>query len=368
MKIGIVWLPNVWKSTLFNALTNSYSAPAENFPFCTIEPNVGIVDVKDPRVENLSEISKSKKTIYANIEFVDIAGLVRGAWKWEWLGNKFLSHIREVDTVVQVLRYFKDTDVVHVEWEVDPIRDIEIINTELIFSDLEKIERILPSLQKRAQSTWDKEVKQEVLILEKIKKSLEENKLANHIINDLSSSDIKMIKSYGFLTIKPFVYAINIGQDDIPNKEKIQKELQEKIDAPIVLVCAKIESEMMGMSKEEKLDFVSELLEIDDVNHIPTLDDLIWLAFDTVWLMYYFTTWEKETKAWTVKKDSTAPQAAWAIHTDFEKWFIKAEITKYQDFIDAWGRSKAKEKWKVRLEWKDYIVQDWDIIIFKFNV
>ncbi len=368
MKIWIVWLPNVWKSTLFNALTNSYSAPAENFPFCTIEPNVGIVDVKDPRVDSLSEISKSKKTIYANIEFVDIAGLVRGAGKWEWLWNKFLSYIREVDTVVQVLRYFKDTDVVHVEWEINPIRDIEIINTELIFSDLEKIDRLLPPLQKKAQTTWDKNYKKEAEILEKIKTTLEQNKLANSIIDDLSDEDIKLIKSYWFLTIKPFIYAINIGQDDIPNKEQIEKELQSKIDAPIVLVCAKIESEMMGMSKDEKIEFVSELLEIDNVDHIPTLDDLISLAFDTVWLMYYFTTWEKETRAWTIKKWSTAPQAAWAIHTDFEKWFIKAEITKYQDFIDALWRSKAKEKWKVRLEWKEYIVQDWDIIVFKFNV
>ncbi len=368
MKIGIVWLPNVWKSTLFNALTNSYSASAENFPFCTIEPNVDIVDVKDPRIEKLSEISHTKKTIYANTEFVDIAGLVRGAGKWEWLGNKFLSHIREVDAVVQVLRYFKDTDVVHVEGDVDPIRDIEIINTELIFSDLEKLDRILPSIQKKAQVTWDKILQNEVKILEKIQKTLEENKLANHIREELSNAELKAIKSYWFLTIKPFIYAINVWQDDISNKEAIQQELQSKIDAPIVLVCAKIESEMMWMSKEEKLEFVSELLEIDNVDHIPTLDDVIWLAFDTVWLMYYFTTWEKETRAWTIKKGSTAPQAAWAIHTDFERWFIKAEIVSYNDFAEAWWWSQAKEKGKVRLEGKEYIVKDWDIIIFKFNV
>ncbi len=368
MKIGIVWLPNVWKSTLFNALTNSYSAPAENFPFCTIEPNVGIVDVKDERLEKLSEISNTKKTIHANIEFVDIAGLVRGAGKWEGLWNKFLSHIREVDTIVQVLRYFKDTDVVHVEWEVDPIRDIEIINTELIFSDLEKIDRVLPTLIKKAKSTWDKDVKREAEILEKIQKTLEDNKLANHIREELSDFDMKIIKSYCFLTIKPFVYAINLWQDDIPNKAQIQQELQAKIDAPVVLVCAKIESEMMGMEKEEKLEFISELLEIDNVDNIPTLDDVISLAFDTVGLMYYFTTWEKETRAWTIKKNSTAPQAAAAIHTDFERWFIKAEIVGYESFIQEGGWSKAKEKWKVRLEGKEYIVQDWDIIIFKFNV
>ncbi len=368
MKIWIVWLPNVGKSTLFNALTNSYSAPAENFPFCTIEPNIGIVDVKDSRIDQLSEISKTKKTIYANIEFVDIAGLVRGAGKWEWLGNKFLSHIREVDTVVQVLRYFKDTDVVHVEWEVDPIRDIEIINTELIFSDLEKIDRVLPTLIKKAKSTWDKDVKKEVEILEKIKNWLEENKLANHLLNDLSESDLKLVKLYCFLTLKPFVYAINIGQDDIVNGEQIKKEFEQKIDAPVVLVCAKIESEMMGMDKDEKLEFVSEMLEIDNVSEIPTLDGVIWLAFDTVGLMYYFTTWEKETRAWTIKKNSTAPQAAAAIHTDFERGFIKAEIVSSNDFIELWWWSQAKEKWKVRLEWKQYIVQDWDVIVFKFNV
>jgi len=368
MKIWIVWLPNVWKSTLFNALTNSYSAPAENFPFCTIEPNVGIVDVKDPRIEKLAEISKTKKIIHANIEFVDIAGLVRWAWKWEWLGNKFLSHIREVDAIVQVLRYFKDTDVVHVEWEVNPIRDIDIINTELIFSDLEKIDRILPWIIKKAQSTWDKFLKRESEILQLIQKTLEENKLANHIIGELSESDLKLIKSYWFLTLKPFVYAMNIGQDDILNKEQIQKEFQEKINAPVVLVCAKIESEMMWMEKSDKIDFISELLNIEHTNHIPTLDDLIVLAFDTVGLMYYFTTGEKETRAWTIKKWFTAPQAAGVIHTDFERWFIKAEIISYDNFVTLWWWSAAKEKGKVRLEWKDYVVQDWDIIIFKFNV
>lgn len=368
MKIWIVWLPNVWKSTLFNALTNSYSAPAENFPFCTIEPNIGIVDVKDPRVDKLSELSKSKKTVYANIEFVDIAWLVRWAGKWEWLWNKFLSHIREVDAIVQVLRYFKDSDIVHVEWEVDPIRDIDVINTELIFSDLEKIDRILPQIQKKAQTTWNKDAKKEAEILQKIKLTLEENKLANELLSDLDPSDLKLIKSYWFLTLKPFVYALNIWQDDISHKYTIKEEFQQKINAPVVLVCAKIESEMMWISKNEKLEFVSELLEIDNVDHIPTLDDLISLAFNTVWLMYYFTTWEKETKAWTVKKTSKAPQAAAAIHTDFERWFIKAEIVSYGDFIGAGWRNKAKESWKVRLEWKDYIVKDWDIIIFKFNV
>ena len=233
-------------------MTNSYSAPAENFPFCTIEPNIWIVDVKDPRVEKLAELSNSKKTVFANIEFVDIAGLVRWAGKWEWLGNQFLANIREVDAIVQVLRYFKDSDVVHVEWEVDPVRDVEIINSELAFSDLERIDRILPWLQKRAQSTWDKFVKREAEVLAKIQKTLEEWKLANAIKDEFTTDDEKMLKTYGFLTLKPFIYALNVGQDDIKNKDAIQAEFQAKLNAPVVIVCAKIESEMMWMSKEEK--------------------------------------------------------------------------------------------------------------------
>ena len=201
-----------------------------------------------------------------------------------------------------------------------------------------------------------------------IQKTLEQNKLANDIVSELSENDLKLIKSYGFLTIKPFVYAINIGQDDMPNKDDIQQEFEQKINAPVVLVCAKIESEMMWMEKSEKLEFISELLSIEDIDHIPTLDDLIVLAFDTVGLMYYFTTWEKETRAWTIKKWFTAPQAAGVIHTDFERWFIKAEIISYDNFVYFWWWSAAKEKGKVRLEWKEYVVQDWDIIIFKFNV
>lgn len=368
MKIWIVWLPNVGKSTLFNALTNSYSAPAENFPFCTIEPNVWIVDVKDPRLDKLSEISKTQKKIYANIEFVDIAWLVRWAWKWEWLGNKFLSHIREVDAIVQVIRYFKDADVVHVEWEVDILRDIDIINTELIFSDMEKIDRLLPNIKKKAQSTGDKFLKKELEILEKIQTVLLDSKLANTISDQFTAPDLKLIKSYNLLTIKPFVYAINVWQEDISNALQIQANFQSKIGAPVVIVCAKIESEMMWMEKSEKLEFISELLEIENTKHIPTLDDLISLAFDTVGLMYYFTTGEKETRAWTIKKWSTAPQAAAAIHTDFERWFIKAEVISFDDFVAVSWWAQAKEKWKIRLEWKDYIVQDGDIIVFKFNV
>lgn len=368
MKIWIVWLPNVWKSTLFNALTKSYAAPAENFPFCTIEPNVGIVDVKDPRVIALSEMSNSQKIVYAHTEFVDIAGLVKWASKWEWLGNKFLSHIREVDAIVQVLRYFKDTDVVHVEWGIDPDRDREIINTELIFADLEQVERVLPTLQKRAKVPQNKEDKKVAEVLEKIQKVLLEWKLANTIRDELSEEDLKLIKSYNFLTLKPFIYALNISQEDIPNSESLKAEFEKKFNAPVAIVCVKLEAEMMNFTNEERDEFLQELLEIKPDSKIPTLDDLISLAFNQLWLMYYFTTWEKETKAWTIPQWSTAPQAAWAIHSDFERGFIKAEVINTDVLLESWSWAKAREKWLLRLEGKDYIVQDWDVMIFKFNV
>ena len=368
MKIWIVWLPNVWKSTLFNALTKSYAAPAENFPFCTIEPNVGIVDVKDPRVIALSEMSNSQKIVYAHTEFVDIAWLVKWASKWEWLWNKFLSHIREVDAIVQVLRYFKDTDVVHVEWGIDPDRDREIINTELIFADLEQVERVLPTLQKRAKVPQNKEDKKVAEVLEKIQKVLLEGKLANTIRDELSEDDLKLIKSYNFLTLKPFVYALNISQEDIKNSEALKNEFEKKFNAPVAIVCVKLESEMMNFTNEEREEFLQELLEIQPDTRIPTLDDLISLAFNQLGLMYYFTTGEKETKAWTIPQGSTAPQAAGAIHSDFERGFIKAEVINTDVLLETGSWSKAREKWLLRLEWKDYIVQDWDVMIFKFNV
>lgn len=367
MKIGIVGLPNVWKSTLFNALTKSYSAPAENFPFCTIEPNVGIVNVKDKRLEALSVMSNTQKIVYAAIEFVDIAGLVKWASQWEWLGNKFLSHIRETDAIVQVLRYFKEADVVHVEWTVDPMRDVEIINTELILADLDQIERILPNIQKRARLAANKDDVKLADILGQIKTVLQQWKVAHSLKEFISPEDWKLIKSYNFLTMKPFVYAINISQEDIPYSHKIQEEFMVKLQSPVSIVCAKLESEMMDLDWEEKQQFIRELLEMDKVTHIPTLDDLISLAYNKVGLMYYFTTGEKESRAWAIPIGSTAPQAAGAIHTDFEKWFIKAEVVKYTDLIANGSRVKAKEKWLIKLEWKEYIVQDWDVMIFKFN-
>ena len=368
MKIGIVWLPNVGKSTLFNALTQSYAAPAENFPFCTIDPNIWIVDVKDPRIDVLAEMSHSQKKVYATTEFVDIAWLVKWASKWEWLWNKFLANIRETDAIVQVLRYFKDLDVVHVEWDIDPMRDVEIINTELIFADLEHIERVLPTLQKKvkvASATKD-EIKQ-TEILEVIYKALMDWKLAHTVREQFSNDDLKVLKSYNFLTLKPFIYALNVSQDDLVKADEIKAEYSQKLNTPVAVVCVKIEQEMMEMSTDEKLEFMAEMLEIQ-ASKIPTLDDLISLAFNTLWLMYYFTTWEKETKAWTIPQGSTAPQAAWAIHSDFERWFIKAEVVWYDNLVACGSRAKAREKWLLRLEWKNYIVQDGDVMIFKFNV
>ena len=368
MKIWIVWLPNVGKSTLFNALTKSYSAPAENFPFCTIDPNIWIVEVKDRRIDILADMSNSKKKVYSHIEFVDIAWLVKWASKGEWLGNKFLSHIREVDTIVQVLRHFKDHDVVHVEWDIDPVRDVEIINTELIMSDLEQIDKSLPNLQKKWKLTGNKDDQKLAETLSQIKEVLQQWKIAHSLSEYLSTEQHKLIKPYNLLTMKPIVYAINISQEDIPYWFKIQEEYMLKLQSPVSVVCAKLESEMMDLDWEDKNNFITELLEIDKITHIPTLNDLISLAFQKVGLMYYFTTWEKETKARTIPVGYTAPQAAWAIHTDFERGFIKAEIVSYDHLVDSWSRSKAKEKWLVKLEWKDYIVKDWDVIIFKFNV
>lgn len=362
MKIWIVWLPNVWKSTLFNALTKSYSADAANFPFCTIEPNIWVVDVKDERVDKLSEISNTKNKIYANIKFVDIAWLVKWASKWEGLWNKFLAHIREVDAIVQVVRFFDDSDVIHVEWWVDPLRDVEIINTELIFSDLEQIESKLPMIEKKMKSK-DKESTDIFPVLQKIRDLLVNWKIAYDIKDELDDKEIKFLKQYNLLTFKPFIYAINVSENDLSKASEIQKIYQDKLWKPVAIVCAKLESEMLDLSDEDKKDYISNFGE-----NVPTLDDLIKLAFDTVGLMYYFTTWEKETRAWTIQKWFTAPQSAWVIHTDFERWFIKAEVVNYENFISAWWWGKVREKWMLKLEWKDYIVQDGDVIVFRFNV
>lgn len=366
MKIWIVWLPNVGKSTLFNALTKSYSADAANFPFCTIEPNVGIVDVKDSRLSQLAELGQSKKVIFASTKFVDIAGLVKWASKGEWLGNKFLSHIREVDVIVQVLRYFKNTDVSHVEWSVDPMRDVEIINYELILSDLEQVEKNLPAIAKKASVTKEKTVVATASALTKIKQALDTGKLIYDIRDDLTTEEKESIKSYNFLTDKSFIYAINVWQEDLVRAEEIKQEFAVKLKKPIAIVCAPMESEMMTLTKDER-DEMIEMMTWVLSSAVPTLDDMISLAFKELGLMYYFTTGEKESRARTIPIWSTAPQAAGAIHTDFERGFIKAEVVNYKDLLELWWWNKAKEKGLLKLQGKDYIVQDGDVIVFKFN-
>lgn len=366
MQIGIVWLPNVWKSTLFNALTKSYAADAANFPFCTIEPNVGIVEVRDPRVEKLAEISHTQKTIYAAVNFVDIAGLVKWASQGEGLGNQFLSHIRECDAIVQVVRYFDDADVVHVEWKPDPYRDIEIINDELMIADLQSIEKKIPERERKLK--WqDKEAQKVVPLLKRMQTHLWAGHLLITLQDDLSEEEKKLMKSFNFLTFKQFVYAVNVAEKDMARNYEIQQEFAKKLNTPVAIVCAKFETEMMWLSEEERELFVEEMKGGKDI-HIPTLDDLIKLAFDAVGLMYYFTTGEKETRARTIKKWRTAPQAAGAIHGDFERWFIRAETVTYEKFVDAGGWSWAREKGYLRSEGKEYIVQDGDVMLFRFNV
>lgn len=367
MKIWIVWLPNVWKSTLFNALTKSYAAESWNFPFCTIDANIWVVDVKDKRVDELAIMSWSEnRKIYANIQFVDIAWLVRWASKWEWLWNKFLWNIKEVDCIVQVVRHFEDDDINHVDWWVDPLRDIETINTELILADLDQITSKLPQLEKKMK-TKDAEALKHFEVLKLVQPILAEGNLAWNLADNLNEDQKIILKQYNLLTFKPFVYCFNVSEDNLKNFATIKDEFTSKLWKPVCVVSAKIEAEMIEFSEEDRQMFLDDLS--DGWKYvIPTLDDLIKTAFDEVWLMYYFTTWEKETRAWTIKKNSTAPQAAWAIHTDFQRGFIKAEVVSSKDLLGAWSWNRAKESWLVKLQWKEYIVQDWDVIVFKFNV
>lgn len=364
MQIGIVGLPNVGKSTLFNALTKQYAADAANFPFCTIEPNVGIVNVNDPRLQVLAQVSNTQKIVPAAIQFVDIAGLVKGASQGEGLGNKFLAHIREVDAIVQVVRHFQDSDVVHVEWTTDPMRDVEIINTELIMADLQLIERKIPELERKLKGQ-DKESAQLLPILQHIQQLLLAGKLAYDCAGDLSVDEKKQLRQFNFLTFKPFIYAINVHEQELKNATQIKSQFEAVLHKPVAIVCAKFESELLEASTEERSLFLQELAE--DIETIPTLDDLIALAFHTVGLMYYFTTGEKETRAWTIKQWSTAPQAAWVIHTDFERGFIKAEVVSYPEFVADGGRTGARDKGHLRLEGKEYIVREGDVIVFKCN-
>ena len=361
---GIVGLPNVGKSTLFNAITNQ-KILAENYPFATIEPNVGVVTVPDERMDKLKEMYNPERFIPTAYEFTDIAGLVKGASKGEGLGNKFLSHIREVDAIVEVVRCFDDGKIIHVEGDIDPIRDIETINLELAIADLDVINNRLERVSKKARTTKNKDDLLEVEVLEKCKKSLEENKPIRQI--NLSEEEQKVIKSYSFLTQKPIIYLANIKESELGQQENEYvaqvKEYADKEKARVVSLCAKVEEELSELTEEDKKEML-EGLGID----ISGLDKLIKATYDILGLATYFTVGKDEVRAWTFKKGMNAKECAGIIHTDFEKGFIRAEVISYEDLIKYGSEIKVKEAGKARLEGKDYIMQDGDICHFRFNV
>ncbi|MBI4427320.1 MAG: redox-regulated ATPase YchF [Candidatus Magasanikbacteria bacterium] len=353
LSIGIVGLPNVGKSTLFNALTRSKQADAQNYPFCTIEPNVGIVEVPDERLAQLAEVSKSKKTIPTAIQFVDIAGLVKGASEGAGLGNKFLSHIREVDAIVQVVRAFSDSNVVHVQNRVDPKEDAEIINLELILADLQTVEKKLNTTKKGAKGKIDDKIKIEIEVLEKIKLCLESEKPARAL--EFTEDEVVVVKDLHLLTMKPVLYVINDDETLNPKSEILN--LGERTDQ--THVCAKLEAEVAELSPEEAKQYLKEL-GIEQTG----LDKLILASYKLLDLITFLTSGEPETRAWTVKRGASAPQAAGVIHTDFIKGFIKADVCSWQDFILFGGWSGIKTSGKLRLEGKDYVVRDGDVVYF----
>ncbi|NRH21220.1 redox-regulated ATPase YchF [Candidatus Gracilibacteria bacterium] len=361
MQVGIVGLPNVGKSTLFNALTKSYAAEAANFPFCTIEPNTGIVNVNDERLEQIRKVVNGNKIIPATVEFVDIAGLVEGASKGEGLGNKFLSHIRSVDAILQVVRAFDDSNVHHVSGSIDPKRDIEIINLELIFADLETIDRRIGDNMKKVRA-GEKEAKAREEIYTRVKAQLEDGKIVSLL--EMTDEEKLMIADLHLLTNKPFIYAVNVTEDKINTPESELRAVTGIIDTqiPVLPVSAKIEMDMLEFSEEDKKMFLADM----GVNFNP-MDIIIKTCYDLLGLQYYFTAGEIEVRAWTIKKGWTAPEAAGVIHTDFQKKFIKAETVNYKDIIEFGGWAGAREKGKVKMEGKEYIVADGDVMLFKFG-
>lgn len=361
---GIVGLPNVGKSTLFNAITKA-GAESANYPFCTIDPNVGIVEVPDSRLQKLTELVKPKKTVPTAFEFTDIAGIVKGASKGEGLGNKFLSHIREVDAIAHVVRCFDNDHITHVSGNVDPISDIETINLELILADLETVDKRLERVKKQAKQK-DREAQLEYEALEKIKQAFEEDKPARNV--ELTEKEHQVVRGLHLLTMKPVLYVANVSEDELYQEEANDyvhrvRQYAEKENAEVIVVCAKIEEEIAELDDEERQAFLEEI-------GIPEagLDQLIRAAYHLLGLATYFTAGEQEVRAWTFRQGTKAPQAAGIIHTDFERGFIRAEVISYEDLLAAGSMNAARENGKVRLEGKDYIVQDGDVIHFRFNV